>query len=117
MRHTRETRVVIANMSGTELIDLHEQNERLRANLERRDAFIVSKGLWMEFVESLRDVEQDGKEMAETIVTLHADGIRDDSEYFQARIDGRILGRADGKPDDSAPGDYRALVAEQNRRE
>lgn len=46
----------------------------------------------------------------ETLVRLHADGINDDSRYFQARIDGRIIGRTDGKPDDGSPGDYRVAL-------
>lgn len=46
--------------------------------------------------------------MDEILVRFHADEVGDDTPYMQARIDGRIIGRADGKPDDQSPGDYRA---------
>lgn len=41
-------------------------------------------------------------------VSLHANNVDDDTAYFQAMIDGRLVSRSDGSPLDGKPGDYLA---------
>lgn len=43
---------------------------------------------------------------ATEIVPYGTYDVEDDTPYFQARIDGLVVGRADGGPDDGSPGDY-----------
>lgn len=43
------------------------------------------------------------------LVTLHADAVTDDTPWFQAKVDGRLVSRVDGTPVDDKPGDYIVL--------
>lgn len=40
------------------------------------------------------------------LIRLHANGVNDDTPWFQAKADKRLVSRADGSPVDDKPGDY-----------